>query len=82
MPIYEYRCIKCGSISEYLVGIGKGDDDIICRNCGGKEMEKVLSMPNLSKSGHMISSQGGNTCCGREERCESPPCSSGGGCRR
>jgi len=82
MPIYEYRCIKCGSVSEYLVGIGKEDDDIICRHCGGKAMEKVLSMPNLSKSGHMISSQSGHTCCGREERCESPPCSSGGGCRR
>ncbi|HBE45127.1 MAG TPA: zinc ribbon domain-containing protein [Deltaproteobacteria bacterium] len=83
MPIYEYRCIRCGSVSEYLVGVGKEDNDIIrCRDCGSNKLEKVISTANLSKGGHMISSQGGQTCCGREEQCESPPCSTGGVCRR
>ncbi len=82
MPIYEYRCNKCGAISEYLIGIGKGETDIVCRSCGSKEIEKILSTPTLSKCKHMFTSQGGHTCCGRQERCDTPPCSGGGGCRR
>ncbi len=82
MPIYEYRCTDCGAISEYLVGVGKGHDDIKCRFCGGNHLEKVLSTANISTGGNMISSQGGKTCCGREERCNTPPCSAGGACRR
>jgi len=82
MPIYEYKCKDCGSISEYLIGVGKGDEDIRCKGCGGSHMERVLSTANLSKSGSMIASHGGTTCCGRQERCETPPCSAGGGCKR
>lgn len=82
MPIYEYRCKNCGNTFEYLVGIGRGDDDIICKNCGSREMEKLLSTANFAKGEHMGFSQGGNTCCGREERCDNPPCSTGGGCMR
>jgi len=30
----------------------------------------------------MIGSQDGLTCCGRTERCEKPPCSDDGSCKR
>ncbi|MBW1666912.1 MAG: zinc ribbon domain-containing protein [Deltaproteobacteria bacterium] len=79
MPIYEYRCKSCGAISEFLTGVGK-DEPISCKQCGSFEMERVLSVSSFSfGSGERAP---GRTCCGREERCETPPCSSGGGCRR
>jgi putative FmdB family regulatory protein len=79
MPIYEYRCRQCGNLSEYLVGIGD-DDPIRCKHCGSLHMSRILSAASFT----LPSSQRapGRTCCGREERCERPPCSEGGACRR
>jgi putative FmdB family regulatory protein len=79
MPIYEYRCEACGAVSEYLLGIGN-DELIKCRQCGSSKMDRILSASSftLQSSGRAP----GRTCCGREERCETPPCSSGGTCMR
>ena len=75
MPIYEYRCNNCGKISEFLVGVVREELEIKCNHCGSKELNKVFSRTGLVKSGHLIASQGGKTCCGRTERCDVPPCS-------
>lgn len=80
MPIYEYRCQDCGSLTERLEGIGGAERERICPSCGGGNLEKVLSAPSYLPAGHRIQSQ--RTCCGRTERCETPPCSTGGPCRR
>lgn len=79
MPIYEYRCKACGAVSEYLVGLGR-EEKIRCGKCASPEMTKILSAGFFT----FRNSQGmpGRTCCGREERCETPPCSDGGACRR
>jgi putative FmdB family regulatory protein len=77
MPIYEYKCKKCDKISELF--IQKQDEVIKCPYCGSKEMEKVFSSSYII---HMGSSSPRKTCCGREERCDSPPCSSKGVCRK
>jgi putative FmdB family regulatory protein len=76
MPIYEFRCLSCGSVSEYLLGSRK-EEEVSCKTCGSKNVERLISRPNISVSGHMLARQGGKTCCGREERCEKPPCSEG-----
>ena len=79
MPIYEYRCKTCNSVAEFLVNIGE-DVTISCPNCGSLEMEKVMSAVSfMSHAPEIIS---GKTCCGLEERCESPPCSTEGSCRK
>jgi len=78
MPIYEYRCKSCGERVEILVRSGSNGSPI-CPNCGSALLEKLLSAP------HVMTGQrrpAGRTCCGREERCETPPCSEGGACRR
>ena len=79
MPIYEFQCKVCGERFEYLVGLGK-DEDVLCKNCGSPVMERVQSVASFmnpkSERAH------GQTCCGREERCETPPCSDTGTCRR
>ncbi len=80
MPIYEYRCRVCGATSEYLIGVGK-DENISCKECGSIEMEKILSVASFLTG--VPERASGRTCCGREERCETPPCSSDGGtCKR
>jgi len=79
MPIYEFQCEACGAVSEVLVGMGK-DEPVQCSRCGSPEMKRILSASSFS-----VASPGrmpGHTCCGREERCESPPCSGGGTCRK
>ena len=80
MPIYEFQCDECGGTAEHLMGPGDGES-IVCNSCGSTKMTRILSAPSffsLPPSEQMS----GRTCCGREERCQTPPCSDGGACRR
>ena len=78
MPIYEFQCNACGATSEYLIGLGK-DENVLCKHCGSKEMVRILSIASIMEP---RSERGrGRTCCGREQRCEAPPCGDGGACR-
>ena len=79
MPIYEYRCKDCGATSEFLLGVGK-DEKIFCHTCESLNIERIMSAASLVRMAN--ARPAGNTCCGREERCEAPPCSSGGTCSR
>lgn len=79
MPIYEFKCLECGEVSEFLLpGLSAGRD-LACSTCGSHNLEKLISAPSLIKSNPTVP---GTTCCGREERCESPPCSTGERCQR
>jgi putative FmdB family regulatory protein len=83
MPIYEYHCADCGTTFEALVRGSKGvmhARDQTCPECGGASLEKLLSAP-IMLSGR-TSRPAGSTCCGRAERCNTPPCSDDGACRR
>lgn len=82
VPIYEYRCTRCGTVSEFLVGVGKKQAKIRCEHCGSMEMEKLFSESHMLKTGAHGLARGGHTCCGREERCSTPPCESGQVCER
>ena len=79
MPIYEYRCQTCGTISELFVHGADTKQIVKCPCCESTYLEKLLSVPNLMKE---KTSTPGHTCCGRAERCNAPPCSSGNGCHR
>ena len=78
MPIYEYRCLECGKISEIFLR-SLNSQNIRCPACGSYKLDKLFSAPYTLKAG---ASTPGTTCCGRTERCETPPCSSGDNCRR
>ena len=82
MPIYEYRCQDCGKINEFLLGVNEDKIEIKCKKCGSMRLDKVFSKSHVSTGGHFIGSQGGTTCCGRTERCDKPPCSDDGVCKR
>lgn len=80
MPIYEYRCKDCGKISEILTKMNHYDEILKCKDCGSPNLEKLMSLP-FATFRH-IEHAPGTTCCGKSERCDTPPCSGGGVCRR
>jgi putative FmdB family regulatory protein len=77
MPIYEYRCRDCQTRFETLV---RGDRGVTCPQCGSRALDKLLSA-TFVRSEQAVRPPG-RTCCGREDRCATPPCSEGGICQR
>lgn len=80
MPIYEYRCEQCDKVSEFLVAIGDDIAELRCKHCGSKELRRMIS--SVSVTSGKIGSRHGKTCCGRDERCDKPPCTDDGACVR
>jgi putative FmdB family regulatory protein len=78
MPIYEYRCLECGRISEIFLR-SLNSQNVQCPICGSYKLDKLLSASYALRT---EASTPGTTCCGRTERCETPPCSSDDTCRR
>ena len=50
MPIYEYRCAKCGFQDEYLQKISEPPLKV-CPSCGKAKFEKLLSAPGFHLKG-------------------------------
>ena len=77
MPIYDFKFKECGKVSEIFL---RGNSQMArCPACGSNNMEKLISASYMIK---MDSPSPGTTCCGRNERCETPPCSTEGVCHR
>jgi putative FmdB family regulatory protein len=43
MPIYEYRCERCGKTFEKRRNISEADRGIECPECASEEIERLLS---------------------------------------
>lgn len=41
MPIYEYKCKKCGAVSEFFKRISANDKTEVCPECGGQAIRIV-----------------------------------------
>ena len=50
MPIYEYRCLSCYKISEFLIKISDKSDVPDCKYCNDPDMERVISKFALGHS--------------------------------
>jgi putative FmdB family regulatory protein len=50
MPIYEYRCLKCGKKSTYVTLSVKAALEPVCRKCGSREVVKLVSRVSISRS--------------------------------
>jgi putative FmdB family regulatory protein len=48
MPIYEFRCVQCGHIQEFLFTSSNEPAELKCSECQGDEMERVLSQVSYS----------------------------------
>jgi len=42
MPLFEYRCKKCGHVSEFLER-AQSESQHKCEQCGSEKTEKILS---------------------------------------
>jgi len=79
MPIYDYECQDCGEISEIFLHRPTNAESVVCPVCGSQKMGRLLSASYLLKTEERAP---GRTCCGRAERCETPPCFAGDTCSR
>ncbi|MGA2936721.1 MAG: zinc ribbon domain-containing protein [Syntrophobacteraceae bacterium] len=74
MPIYEFLCLSCGNIEEFIL-VGSGQIEMKCRACGGEDLERVLSRTNyaMGSSGSSQSSGASATTrsCGHGQSCTS-----------
>jgi putative FmdB family regulatory protein len=66
MPIYEYKCVNCGNVFEFLTGAGGTEDIPACEKCGGGAFQKLISSANFT-----MKSEGGRAassarCCGAD----------------
>lgn len=60
MPLYEYKCGKCGHCFELLRSIATSDIDIKCPACGDEKPQKSISRfstgsPSIESGGALSS---------------------------
>ena len=64
MPIFEFRCKKCGNVFEEFVFSSKTNfDDLACPVCGEKKSEKLMSAFS-SSTGSMSTGYAPASSCG------------------
>jgi putative FmdB family regulatory protein len=59
MPVYEYRCQRCGSKFEQLRRMADADRDLICPDCKSESVERLFSCFAASSTS---SASGGGGC--------------------
>jgi len=79
MPIYDYKCRDCGEVSEMFLHGADNAKPLVCPVCGSESMERLISGSYVLQTEMRPP---GRTCCGKAERCETPPCSTGDTCAR
>ena len=75
MPLFEFRCKKCGAVTEVLVRRAEDEVAVECSQCGSRRVDKMLSA-------HAVGSSGAKPacgvrempCCGRDGTCKTPAC--------
>ena len=82
MPTYEYECSRCGFVFEDRHSITE-DPSRKCPECHGDAFQRISggsgfiirgNAPAGAKTGGCSLEVTGKTCCGKEERCDKPPC--------
>jgi putative FmdB family regulatory protein len=67
MPLFEYACSDCGTEFEKIVPTHK--TQVVCQSCGGRRVEKKLSVFAVAGAGSEPESFAGGGCgtCGADE---------------
>jgi putative FmdB family regulatory protein len=48
MPLYEFRCLKCNEVFEFLVVGEKDEMEMKCPHCESADFERVISTSNFA----------------------------------
>jgi len=70
MPIYEYKCGVCGTVTEILQRVSGNQEAPKCGHCGSADVEKMLSSFAAVRTGGEGTSEG--SCCGLSNPCDNP----------
>ena len=63
MPIYEFRCVQCGHIQEFLLKRSDEEVEMKCGECQGEDLERVMSTVGYAMGEPSSSaSRSGNGC--------------------
>lgn len=76
MPIYDYKCVSCGNVSEFLLNT-VDSSPAACPQCGGKGLDRLMSASYMIKMGAPSSC---GTCCEPSTSCQTGGCGQGGPC--
>jgi putative FmdB family regulatory protein len=76
MPIYEYKCDKCGEVNEFIV-FGN-DYKLQCKSCTSTELTKLMSAHNTASPSPQFGGMPGGGCCGSPDSCGTPGSCCGG----
>jgi putative FmdB family regulatory protein len=63
MPLYEYRCQKCGARFELLRRMQDADLETECPQCRSRQSERLLSSFASRSGSSSASSSAGNCAC-------------------
>ncbi len=50
MPIYEYKCLACGTVKGLLVQGFKDPEGLACEACGSADLKRIISRTNYHQS--------------------------------
>ena len=74
MPIYEYACEACGHGFEELIRNKGDEEELCCPSCGGKHLNRQMSVFGVQGNVSKPIVSGGSSCGG----CKATSCA---GCR-
>jgi putative FmdB family regulatory protein len=66
MPVYEYKCVSCGSTYDVFHRGREVAEDIVCPSCSSTEHKKLMSASAVATKASHAS--------------PAPSCDTGGGC--
>ena len=74
MPVYDYKCQKCGKVFEKFLRSLAAADSVQCEKCGSPKVKKLVSCCAISSGGksESVGSSKSSHSCGS---CSSHSCS-------
>ncbi|MBN2399024.1 MAG: zinc ribbon domain-containing protein [Candidatus Aminicenantes bacterium] len=74
MPVYDYKCRKCGAVFEKFLRSLSAADSVKCEKCGSVEVQKMITCCSISGGGKSegSDSSSSSSSCGS---CSSHSCS-------
>lgn len=58
MPIYTYTCKDCGAKFDLLIGVTSEREELKCKKCNSKDIEKTLGAFSVRNTDNKFDSSG------------------------